>query len=63
MGRLLTVEEVAEWLRIPVKTLYEMRYRRVGPPAFRVGRWLRYREEDVQAWLDQQRERDPARAA
>jgi excisionase family DNA binding protein len=60
-SHLLTIEEVAEILRVPVKTLYEWRYRRTGPPAFRVGRFVRYDEKAVEAWLREQQERDPAR--
>jgi excisionase family DNA binding protein len=42
---------VASYLQVPVKTLYTWRYKRVGPKAHRVGRHLRYRWEDVEAWL------------
>jgi len=52
--RLWTVQEVSEYLGVPVGTLYQWRYRRIGPRAARVGRHLRYRPADVQAWLDQQ---------
>jgi predicted DNA-binding transcriptional regulator AlpA len=34
-----------------VKTLYQWRYRGVGPPGLRIGRHIRYRPEDVEAWL------------
>jgi excisionase family DNA binding protein len=49
--RLATSSEVAGYLQLPVKTLYTWRYKRVGPRAHRVGRHLRYRWEDVEAWL------------
>ena len=48
---LLTVPELARYLGIPVKTLYAWRYRRLGPPALRVGRHLRYRVRDVEEWM------------
>lgn len=51
--RLLGVHELASHLDVPVKTLYAWRYRREGPPALRVGRHLRYRWSDVQAWIQQ----------
>ena len=51
--RLIDVDELAAYLAVPVKTLYAWRYRREGPPAFRVGRHLRYRWSDVQHWIDQ----------
>lgn len=51
--RLLGVHELAAYLDVPVKTLYAWRYRSEGPPALRVGRHLRYRWSDVQAWIEQ----------
>lgn len=50
---LLTAEEVAEYLRVPVATLYAWRHKHVGPPALRVGRHLRYRIADIHTWLGQ----------
>ncbi|WEV77730.1 helix-turn-helix domain-containing protein [Janibacter cremeus] len=45
---------MATFLGIPVGTLYDWRCRGEGPPAFKVGRRLRYRETDVFAWLEEQ---------
>ena len=39
-------------LGIPVPTIYRWRYRGDGPPGFRVGRHLRFRWSDVEAWID-----------
>jgi excisionase family DNA binding protein len=50
-ARLLSADELAAYLGVLVKTLYQWRYNGVGPRAFRVGRHLRYRPEDVEAWL------------
>lgn len=50
--RLWTVDDVAEYLGIPVKTLYDWRNRNYGPQAKRVGRYLRYQAEDVKSWFD-----------
>ncbi|MGH2739355.1 MAG: helix-turn-helix domain-containing protein [Actinomycetota bacterium] len=50
--RLLTVQELAELLQVPVKTIYTWRYRGGGPPGIAVGRHLRFRSDDVAAWLD-----------
>lgn len=47
----LTVAELADYLEVPVKTLYNWRYHRRGPPGFRVGRHLRYRRSDVHEWI------------
>jgi excisionase family DNA binding protein len=54
---LLTVEEVAELLRVPPSWVYE-RTRKRGVdriPGFRLGKYWRFREADVLAWLDRQR--------
>ncbi len=52
--RLLTVEELAECLGVPVATVYAWRYRREGPLGFRVGKYVRYRWQDVQTWIQAQ---------
>ncbi|RQX01829.1 helix-turn-helix domain-containing protein [Micromonospora arida] len=49
---LWTVEDVSTYLGVPVATLYQWRYRRIGPRASRVGRHLRYDPADVRDWLD-----------
>jgi len=51
MEKLLSAEEVAEFLGIPVNTLYQWRHKGTGPNAFRVGRFLRYDPVDVREWL------------
>lgn len=50
----LTIEEASEKLRIPVATLRNWRTRGIGPAAFRMGRRVWYRSEDLQNWLDAQ---------
>lgn len=50
--RLLTIEQVAEHLQVPVKTLYDWRHRGIGPKGLRVGRYVRYRPADIDSWLD-----------
>lgn len=52
--RLLSVNELADYLGVPAKTLYAWRYRREGPRGFRAGRHLRYRWSDVQLWIEDQ---------
>lgn len=48
---LLTAQEVSDYLGVPVGTCYAWRYKRVGPRSIKVGRHLRYRQSDVEAWL------------
>ena len=50
--RLLTVQALADYLDVPVPTLYAWRYRREGPPGFRVGKHLRYRWTDIEDWVE-----------
>jgi excisionase family DNA binding protein len=50
---LWTVQEVAEYLRVPVQTLYSWRMQGRGPRSRKIGKYLRYRAEDVTAWLEQ----------
>jgi excisionase family DNA binding protein len=47
---LWTIEQAAEYLGIPVGTLYQWRHRRTGPPAMKIGRHLRYDPAEVYAW-------------
>lgn len=52
---LIGVEELSEYLGVPVKTLYEWHQAGKGPCAVRVGRRLRYLISDVRSWLVGQR--------
>ena len=49
---LWTVHDVSAFLSVPVGTLYQWRYLRVGPPAYRVGRHIRYDPAAVRTWLN-----------
>lgn len=61
VGRLWHTEEVAQYLGVPLGTIYNWRVSGKGPRAIRVGRHLRYRPSDVDAWLE--RHADPRSAA
>jgi excisionase family DNA binding protein len=50
--RLLSRDEVARFLGIPKRTLDSWAYRGEGPTYIRIGRWARYRKEDLEAWLE-----------
>ncbi|MSV82288.1 MAG: helix-turn-helix domain-containing protein [Actinobacteria bacterium] len=52
--RLITVEELSELLRVPVRTIYRWQQVRTGPKAIRVGRDLRFRPTAVTEWLVEQ---------
>ena len=56
-GTLLTVEEVAELLKVPTSWVYE-RTRRRGLdrlPGFRLGKYWRFEEGEIRNWLERQR--------
>jgi excisionase family DNA binding protein len=50
---IMTVKEVAEYLRVTTTTIY--RYLEDGKlPHFKMGRYLRIRREDVETFVEQQ---------
>jgi excisionase family DNA binding protein len=52
VDRLLTVQDLADYLDVPVATIYAWRYHRRGPPGFRIGKHLRFRWSDVERWIE-----------
>jgi len=56
-GQLLTIEEVAEILHVPISWVYGKTRRRTIDriPGFRLGKYWRFRETDVLAWIERQR--------
>ena len=56
MIELLTIEEVAERLRVSVPTVRWLRQEGRFMPAIKVGRRLMWDARDVDAWLKAQRE-------
>jgi excisionase family DNA binding protein len=52
--RTWTPEDVSLFLGVPVATLYQWRHKGIGPKSHRVGRHLRYKPDDVRAWLEEQ---------
>lgn len=55
--RLLTVEEVASLLHVPVSWVYgRMRKRSMERlPGYRLGKYWRFREDEIHAWVEDQR--------
>ena len=53
---LLTTIELAEYLKVPVESVRKWRKNRDGPRAVRVGRHIRYRRADIDAWLESRAE-------
>ena len=48
------IEEASSYLGVAPKTLYMWRARKYGPPSYRLGNKIRYRPEEVRAWVDAQ---------
>jgi excisionase family DNA binding protein len=49
---MVTTSELAEYLRVDVQAIYDLRLHDRGPKGVRVGRELRFRISDVKRWLD-----------
>jgi excisionase family DNA binding protein len=49
--RLLTANELASELGVGTQTLAQWRWQGVGPAFIKVGRLVRYRRTEVDAWL------------
>ncbi|MFK4790057.1 helix-turn-helix domain-containing protein [Microbacterium sp. ZW T5_56] len=60
MPDLMTTEQLAEYLQIPVRTLEDWRSprRKTGPRWIRLGKRIQYRRATVDAWLESQETAD-----
>ena len=41
----------AEYAGVPEKTVRAWRYRKTGPPGYKVGRHVRYHRDELDAWM------------
>lgn len=57
----LSLSELAACLGVSVQTIYDLRSQGRGPRGFRVGRELRFRVSEIDAWLARLEEADAAR--
>jgi excisionase family DNA binding protein len=55
--QLLSVQEVARLLQVPVGTIYQWRHRGEGPKPIRIGRHLRFDPGDVTTWVEARKAR------
>lgn len=60
--RLMTLAELAEYLQVPPETIYRWRKRGRGPCGYRMGRYVRFRRSEVEAWLETRRDDEPCGA-
>ena len=51
---LMAPPPTSEYLGVPEATLAQWRYQGKGPRFFKVGKHVRYRKSDVDAWLEEQ---------
>ncbi|GAY10400.1 AlpA family transcriptional regulator [Pseudonocardia sp. N23] len=49
--RLWGPKDVAQYLDIPVQTIYQWRTKNYGPPGTRIGKHVRFVPEEVRAWV------------
>jgi excisionase family DNA binding protein len=57
LSDIMTIKEVAEYLRVPVSSLYKLA-QQGKIPASRVGRRWRFRREIIDRWIDDQTHMD-----
>ena len=61
LGPVLSLSQLAAQLGVSAQTLYDLRSQGRGPRGFRVGRELRFRVSEVDAWLAQMEADDAER--
>jgi excisionase family DNA binding protein len=54
-AQLVSIQELAELLRVPVTTVYRWRYTGNAPRGIRVGRHVRFAMADVFAWMEERK--------
>jgi excisionase family DNA binding protein len=59
--KLWSVDDLASYLGVPRATIYVWSSRGIGPRGIRVGRYLRFRPADVEAWLEEAQQPAPTR--
>ncbi|MFD7653383.1 helix-turn-helix transcriptional regulator [Actinosynnema sp. NPDC059797] len=52
MSKLWGMKEVADFLGVPINTLYQWRTRNYGPPGKRIGKYVRFVPDQVMAWVE-----------
>jgi excisionase family DNA binding protein len=60
---LLGVSDLAEYLGMPISTVYDWRRNGLGPPGYRFGKHVKFAVSDVSAWLQNQRDTLPPKSA
>lgn len=55
---LLSPQQLADYLGVPLATVYRWRHESTGPRGIKVGKHVRYRRRDVEAWLESKTDPD-----
>jgi excisionase family DNA binding protein len=53
----LSLQQIADELGVPLRTLYAQRSKREGVPGYRIGKHVWVRRADLNAWLERQADR------
>lgn len=61
-GEILTIKEVADYLKVTERTIYRLAGAKTIP-AFKVGGTWRFSRSDIESWIKQQSAGSPERAA
>ncbi|TYL55445.1 helix-turn-helix domain-containing protein [Nocardioides sp. BGMRC 2183] len=59
--QILTLSQLCDHLHVSAQTIYDLRCQGRGPHGFRVGRELRFRVSEVEAWLERLEHDDACR--
>ena len=60
---MIDIRALANYLGVPVSTVYDWRTNRKGPAGYRFGKHVMFALSDVKAWVEQQRDPVPSGAA
>ncbi|ORT49012.1 hypothetical protein KBI5_14780 [Frankia sp. KB5] len=55
-SRLWGTGELSDFLGVSKSTIYKWRAERKGPPGVRIGKYIKWREEDVHRWFEEHRD-------
>nr|WP_202416445.1 helix-turn-helix domain-containing protein [Pseudonocardia sp. SID8383] len=47
-----SIQDLADYLGVPVQTVYQWRKKDYGPRGVKVGKHVRFRPAEVERWLD-----------
>jgi excisionase family DNA binding protein len=54
--RMMTIEDLMDLLNVSRDTIYKERQLGTGPPGYRIGKHLRWKRSDVDAWLEKRKD-------